>query len=236
MYAIQRGLALESSMLKRIGLLAGTILAAFALIGAMASPAAAQEQVGVFLAGEESEEAEAQPRVEAESYPLELVGKSTTAHVFGFGEIASYNCPSAEFLGDLSGATSELDLAPVYPFFSCKLSTGGATTISSNGCEYAVTVDNAGPPYVGEFGLDCPEGFSYELHNQTGCSIVIPEQAGLDAIDYKNVGAGSERAVQVEFDVSGMTYSIVGPFFCPKGKYEDGTYTGTMTLRGYSVE
>lgn len=245
MSASQHRLDREELTPRRIVLLVGVLLAGLILACATATNASAfGEQVGVYVAGEEAEEAENGPKLEAESYPVDLVGTSDTAHEFGFGEIASLECPWAEFVdgygtGGATAATSELPLWTFYPYFACQWSTGGSLTISANGCEDIVTIDNAGPPYVGKFGMECPEGWSYELHHEglgLNCTAAIPAQSGLSTVSYENVGEGSEQAVQVEFDVSGMDYSITGGGACPVGEYENGTYTGTMTLRGYEIE
>lgn len=234
MSAIQQ-LGNDGAPLKRVGLIVAAILAGVALVGMTAFTASARAQVGIFVEGEESEEEP--PRLAAEEYPVDLEGQSTSTQKYTFGEYGGelyWQCPSVEFSSteSLSSATADLSFYSYYPVFSCE-SSMGYMPISANGCSHTLTIDNAGPPYTGKFGFDCPEGQAYELHAvEVGCDIKIPEQEGSATVNLENVGEGSEAGVDVEFDVSGLSYEIDGIFLCPKGQYEDGTYTGTMTLTG----
>ncbi|HEX6687676.1 MAG TPA: hypothetical protein VF085_03300, partial [Solirubrobacterales bacterium] len=217
---------------KRIALLGGTILASIVLFGALASSASAMKPVGFFLAGEKSEEKAKQPRFEAESYPVTLRGTQNTAHVFT-SQIGSWSCNTAEFFGEQSSATAEQWLWMSY--FQCTPPFGSGS-ISPNGCEYKLHVANSGPPYTGQLEVVCPKEKSYELSFTSGavtCTMAIPAQTGLNGVSFKNTGTGSARAVEVSFNVTGLKYSLKGPpLLCKAGAYENGTYTGTMTLHG----
>jgi hypothetical protein len=219
----------EHRRLRLVGLIAGAILASLALLGTSASTASAKEQVGVYLAGEASEEASKQPRFEAEKYTAHLVGSSTTAQKYGFAAGSWLECPYAEYFGKATAKTSELVLSPWYPFFACSASNGGAVTIKQNGCEHIMTVSNAGPPYVGKFGIKCPSGAPYQFTAGT-CTISIPAQTALTGITYENTGSGKTRAVVVNLNVSGLKHSIS----CLGGMtFENGTLTGSFVLKGY---
>ncbi len=226
-----------AGMLARGGLLAGAALAGlFLLYGMTASTAAAKEQVGIYIGGEESEEEANRPKLEAESYPVVLHGESTSPHEFDF-QFATLTCGNVEFFGDLTGAAAEFPLTTFFSLGSCKWSTGTSFTITANGCNDTVEVLNAGPPYVGAFGIECPPGKSFEFHTSilgTKCSAAIPPQSGLAGISFENVGAGSKRAVEMDIEVTELDFSLKGhPLICSAGEYENGTYTGSSTLRGY---
>jgi len=208
----------------------------------MAASASAKEQRGFFLAGAKSEEAAKQPRFEGESYPTYLSGSQETVHQWTF-QGAKLKCPEVDFSGKLSGVTSELSLVTFYHFAGCTFGSGGFLTILANGCEDTVHVLNAGPPYVGEFGLKCPAGKSYELtQNLEGgntCTYVIPAQTGVNTISLANKGEGKKRGVQIVFNLSGLKYTIkTSSMFTPcapnAGTYENGTYTGTILLNGFN--
>ncbi|HEY8810041.1 MAG TPA: hypothetical protein VIM28_08465 [Solirubrobacterales bacterium] len=219
-------------MLKRIGLCAGAVLASVALFSVMAASAVAAEQRGFFVAGEKSEEAAKQPRFGGEVYPTSLA--STENSTFKFGtQFGTMECPG-EFSGKLSSAAAEITLTSFYYFSACHFAGSfEGVTITANGCDNTVNVLNEGPPYVGQFGYKCPAEKSYEFHTGA-CTIIIPAQAGHSEVTYKNTGTGKTRAVQVAFNVSGLKYSLKGPFpFGPcTGTHENGTFTGSMTLKG----
>lgn len=228
MYPAQDECQAEGSFLKRLGLLAGAVLTGIVLLCTTAAGATAAE-VGVYIGGEN-------PRFEAESYSTELLGTSDTTHEYTFGA-KTLKCPDVEFFGDLSSATSAVEFSTFYYYPWCAFSSGGGLTIMANGCTDVLSVDNSGPPYVGDFQLKCPTGQSYELVESLGggttCTYALPAQAGLSGIGYANTGTGKNRAIEVDFNLSGMKYTITGPkLICKSGTYENGTYTGTMTLRG----
>jgi hypothetical protein len=218
--------------LKQMALLASAILAGVVLLAATASSASAKAQVGLYLAGEESGEKAKQPRFEAESYPAYIFSSEDKTYEYTV-QAGTMKCPGGHS-GKLSGAASELFLAPTYIFSACTFGGSGNVTITANGCEHIVTVLNQGPPYVGQFGVKCPAGKSYEFHTPN-CTIAIPAQTGLTGVSYSNTGSGKSRAVQVTINVSGLKYSLKGPFpFGPcSGTHENGTYTGSMTLKGF---
>lgn len=214
------------------GTLAVAMLASLLVSGAFASAALAKP-VGVYLSGEESAEESKRPKLEAEAYPVSLTGLGSTAHAFGT-KLGQWSCSVAEFSQKLSAATSAQPLWMSY--FGCKAPIGTVTAINANGCEYVLHVANAGPPYQGTLDMSCPEGKSYELvmtSAGTTCTIAIPAQTGLKGVGLTNVGTGTERGVQAAFEVTGMSYSLLGPkLICQSGSYTNGTYTGTMTLHG----
>jgi hypothetical protein len=241
MSASQSGFELwgEVKPLKRIGLAAGAILASFMLLCVTASSASAKEQVGFYLAGAASEEIAKQPRFEAEKYTTYLHGESTTAHKYGF-QGGTMECPYAEFFGNVTAKTSELALSTFYPYFACSNSLGAPMTINANGCEQLVTVSNAGPPYVGKWGMKCPGQpyrFVFSLGGGLTCAVGILPQTGRDKVSYENTGEGKTRAVKVALNVSGIKYTLTssppGLEGCT-GSFENGTYTGSFTLKGYN--
>ncbi len=224
-----------SGRIGAFGALAVAMLAALALIGMAAGTAMAKEQVGVYVDGEESGEEAKQPKLKAESYPAFLRGTDDTSHVFGT-KLGNWSCADAEFNHQQSAATTAQTLWMSY--YLCTPPIGNTKAINANGCEYVLHVANAGPPYQGSLDMSCPAGNSYELVMTTAggttCTIVIPSQTGLKGVGLINVGSGSTRGVQVAFEVTGMSYSLLGQkLICQAGSYTNGTYTGTMTLRGY---
>lgn len=231
-------------MFRRLGLLVGAILASTALFCVITASASAKEQRGFFLTGAKSEEVAKQPKFEAEIYPTYLSGSQETVHKWVF-QGAKLTCPEVDFTGKLSSATPELSLVTFYHFSGCFFGSGGFLTILANGCEDTIKALNTGPPYVGEFGLKCPAGKSYELTQNFGggltCTYVIPAQTAVNTVSLANKGEGKKRGVQMVFNLSGLKYSIKTssletPCAPNVGSYENGTYTGTILLNGFDKE
>lgn len=220
--------------LGRVGLVVAGLLAILALGFATTSTASAKEQVGFFVAGEESEEEAEQPRFEAETSPAFFEGGGSD-HVWGF-QIGNLECP-VDFSGELSSAASDLTLVPFVSYFACNTPGGMTLTINSNGCVDTVDLLNSGPPYIGEFGISCPSESPYQFNLGGLCTISIPAQTGLAQVDLENTGEGAERAVHAAIDAEGLKYTISGlKFLCENGEYENGTYSGTATLKGFDEQ
>lgn len=224
----------EGLPVARIAMLVGAVLASLVLFSAMASTAVAKTQVGTFLIGEESEEAAAQPRFSAESFPAYL-SSASAAHRWEFGTLGNLECP-VSFTGKLGSAATSLRLTKFVSYFACSESPGGlAVTINWGGCEDTLDLLNAGPPYVAEYGLDCPAGNSYQFGLGGICTVSIPDQSGLDQVNLETTGTGTSRAIGVDFEVTGLKYTISGvKFLCGNGTYENGTFSGTTTLKGFN--
>ncbi|MGC1853522.1 MAG: hypothetical protein WA687_13915 [Solirubrobacterales bacterium] len=222
----------EWGALERAGLVICSLLAGVLLLGMFSARAHAAEPIGIYVGGEASEEEAKQPKFKAESYPVALTGTGETNHVFTT-KLGSWKCAVAEFAGKQPAATAAQWLWMSY--FQC-IPPFGTASIFTNGCEYILHVANSGPPYTGQLQLACPAGKAYELiftSGGTSCTIAFSPQTSSGGVSYANKGAGSNRAITVTFNVTGLKYVLKGPpLICKAGSYEDGTYTGTMTLHG----
>ncbi len=190
--------------------------------------------IGVYMAGEKSEEAAKQPKFGAEKYPVSLLGGQTTALSFGVNA-GSAKCTTIQFDGKLTAAGAEQSLGSLY---SGCTAFGFGATIASNGCQYVLHALNSGPPYVGTVDISCPAGKSIEivakLTGVTKCKALISTQSGLEGVTFTNVGAGSERGVQVNLNLAGIKYTQqvgTGAGACvSSGEFANGTLTGATTL------
>jgi len=224
-------------MLRRIALLTTAILAIAAMGATMAASAAAKEQVGVFVSGEESENEEEQPRFAAESYPAYLDGYSSGNlrwDVPAGPSVEAIECP-LDFFGELSSATASLTLSKFVYYFSCKTMPEGFTvTVINAGCEDTFGLFNSGPPYMGTFGNQCGEEGYFTFNLGSLCTVTLPHQLGLEDVSYETTGAGSERAIQASLEVEGLHYTVGGfAPFCGNGEYTEGSYSGTVVLEGF---
>jgi hypothetical protein len=229
----------QQKPLPRFGVIAGALLACIALLGVAASSAAAKEQRGFFVTGAESGEASKKPRFEAEKYSSFVLGTGDEEYGFAIG---SMTCPESEFSTTLASAASQLSLNGFRRYFSCKAPFGFNMTIMGNGCQDILTVSNAGPPYVGTYGLSCgAQEYEYNLGNGS-CRIRIPTQTVPASVEYSNSGEGTKRVVTADIEVSSLKYSIsterkiFNPCYAHVGTYENGTYSNTMTIAAYDSQ
>jgi len=219
-------------------MIVAAILASAALASAAASTASAKEQVGVFLAGEESENEEEQPRFSAETYPTVLDGgsKGNLRWDVNVGVIAeTIECP-VDLSGELSSASTKIVLSKFLYYFNCETSPYPLTiTVTNTGCEDGFSLFNVGPPYLGAFGNECAEEGAFTFNLEGWCTVALPQQAGLEQVNYETTGEGSKRAIEASIGVKeGLKYIVGGDeLLCGNGEYEDGAYSGTVTLEGF---
>lgn len=222
----------DGTMLRRIVPLVGAMLATVALLGAAASSASA-EPVGLFIAGEKSEEVAKQPKFEAEKYTATV--KSTALSEFEFvAQTGKLKCSEFAIPGTISAATSSFKTSQF--FWPCKF-LGLATTITANGCEFVLHVLNAGPPYVGTTDIVCPAGKAIEFTASSGgtkvCTLQMLPQTGVEGVSFQNTGAGSSRAITVNFKLTTMKYAQVpgmGIPICTAGEYTNGIFSASDSL------
>ena len=224
-------------MFGRIGPFAGAMLASLALLCASGSVASATASTGFYVAGEKSAEEAKQPKFTAESYPTNIEGGASTNYKFTVN-LGSVECGTALYFGKITSATPAMVFQP--SLFSCIAKSGESSfpvSIHANGCEYGLRVLNAGPPYTGTFGFECPSEFGYEfivsISETLKCSIDFFPQKGVEGVSYQNSGEGSKRAVTATLGLSGLKYKQEGSkFFCKPGEYSNGTLTGSEKLVG----
>lgn len=186
--------------------------------------------LGFFLAGEASEEESEQPRFEAEHYLRAIDGGGLPTFVTDDG--GSIVCEDTGLHGSISGPSKQLTLDATYGACVTTASGGGKfpTSVAMNGCTYTLTAENAGPPYSGVWGIDCPTGKQVEFIltiNKEGatCAIRMDTQSGLSGVSLANVGSGPDRGVAIDAEVAGVAYEGCGVS-------GTGTWTGEPTLMG----
>ncbi len=223
------------SMLRRVVPLLGLVLATAALLGATASSAAAAP-VGLFIAGEKSEEKAKQPRFEAEKYTATIASKRVTGFNF-VGQTVKLKCTEIQLPGTISAATSELKFTQA--FSQCILA-GLPTTIESNGCEFELNVLNVGPPYAGTTDIVCPteKGIEFTawlgpIGTEKGCVLSLLPQTGIEGLSFENTGTGTGRAITANFNLTTVKFTQVGVEgfgTCKTGEYTNGTFTTSVSL------
>ncbi len=186
---------------------------------------------GLFVAGKESGEEASKPKIEAEKYPASISGSQVSQHKFT--TLAGHTkCSKAQFSGTVSAATASLSLSPAMSS-GCNVS-GIAVTWTMNSCSYKHNVLNAGPPYTATMDISCSKAGDEIVIQSATCWIKIPAQSGLKGIGLENSGAGSERAVTITYNITGISYKLEGNCPAKSGAYADGAYAGSTKLVGFN--
>ncbi|HEX5713850.1 MAG TPA: hypothetical protein VFX85_11095 [Solirubrobacterales bacterium] len=197
---------------------------------------------GLYMTGQQSEEAAKQPKFAAEKYPVTITGFQDPAQkqaltITGNRKV---ECGEANSLSQASAATAQLTLNTEY--VGCVLTVllnEFTTVISTNGCSFQLNALNAGPPYKGSVDIACGEGKAIELNVYGGgaviCTYKISPQSGLTGVGLTNVGTGTEQGVAVSYNLSGIPVTRVKGTLAACGyANQTATYTGATTLHGIS--
>lgn len=176
--------------------------------------------VGVFVAGG------AEPRIDAEKFPITLIGsQNTKGSVALTTDVGTVSCDEASFEGPQSSAAASVPLAGA--FAGCYLTgTGLTVTVNPNGCQY---VFEASSSSAGGLRLQCPSGQAMTVSGP-GCTITVPAQQ-LGSLAYQNQGSAYHRKIEASLSGKGISYSTKG-FMCGTAAKVNGSSKGVVTLRG----
>lgn len=171
-------------------------------------------------------------KFEAESYPLHVVAEDSATHVVELGNVGNVECAEVGFVADVPSATNTLD--PVEAEYgNCVTSSTWQTTLSMRSCHYVF--------YSWfEWDIACTEpGDAVEIKiyklgsSEVKCTALIGPQH-LGGVEFTTVGEGRKRAVDVNFNTSGITYSTAGGLLncgVKNGAHTEGNYTGSSQFK-----
>ncbi len=186
---------------------------------------------GVFISGKESSEEALKPKLTAEKYPVALSGPQVTAHKLTVSKGNGIQCTNAQFSATATGPTASFSLTPTMS--SC-LFLGQKTTWNMNSCSYKHNVANAGPPYSASMDIACSKAGDEIVISNSYCTVRVPAQSGLKAIELANSGEGTERAITITYNATGISFKEEGILCHGPGSHTNGTYTGTTKLAGFN--
>jgi hypothetical protein len=202
--------------------------------------------VGVAGAGAGS--AQAEPFVEADSYPATVTGAPLMSTVFWFHPGASplaWECIGAPLQGELVAPSVSLLLTPSYSECRWMYPPGSpfsVVTMTMNGCKWRLHGLSKVEPgaYESLADLECPVGqeVSIELRELTVtiCRMKLSSQANKSQVfllDKLNEEIASDDSVEAFFNVEKLRYKMETPSgLCPvgSGTYEDLKYQGKESL------
>lgn len=208
-------------MTRNLKILGLAVVAALALSAVVASGASAKHHFA------------------APNAPTDGTGSQTTQNIFttSGGEV---KCNTATFSGT-QGAIRSSSVS-VTPAYSGCTAFGFATThVKMNGCTYEFTtptVNLGGGQFTGEPPhVRCPAGAQIEITPTffgSVCTVKVPPQTPTSGhVLYQNQGVDATRDVLVTSGVTGIHYTVQpGGTLCGASG-TNGSYTGSVTLRGY---
>lgn len=214
------------------GLLAGeTVLAARAVGDSVGFYVAGVElPLGIYLRGEESEEEAVQPRVEADRYPISIVGTGQSTLGTSVGD---FECEGSQLQTELIEPSNEL----IFPASHGECSALGlSVAVAENSCSYVLNVDNAGPPYSGSVDIACDEGdaIEYEVKTPTGVVLFaakVGSQENVAQASLSNTQKGAEAGIAVDVEGENLEYELSGAY-CESEIRTDGSLVLAETLVG----
>jgi hypothetical protein len=173
-------------------------------------------------------------------------GEQTATNVFTT-PAGTIKCKKVSVSGTAEGTTVEtvpsgkIDSAKhlfrLGPSYSECTAFGQAATVTTTGCFYDIAPSSE---TAGTIQIICETGKSITVHVPAGsCTVTIGEQIpATPTLDFTVEGPEATRDVLVKSTVEGITYTVTGPgTICgTAGKANNGIYTGTFTLKGYSDE
>ncbi|HET8814966.1 MAG TPA: hypothetical protein VFM51_08420 [Solirubrobacterales bacterium] len=179
---------------------------------ALAALGPAQSQAGEFTAAE---------------YPATITGQNVGVHELTT-EIGVMECEMT-FDGPLVEPSETLTVVPTYGT-GCTIE-GLMVHVSNNGCDFLLHAgETLGEHEVGgTMDIQCPVGnaIDFEITAMMFCHLTVPAQEGL-AVKFQNSTMFPDAHLNT--NVQGLTYRLDPG--CPVvGNYNNGTYTGTTTVK-----
>lgn len=193
----------------------GLILVAALTIGAVTAPAASAQPFGIF-----SEDPAA----------TEITGSDHNGNLDWKFDTGEFECENETEEGSFEeGEAESTALSVTLSFTEC-----AKGTVDANGCKFVYhegDIENG--QFEGSVDLSCPGTKKLEV-TSANCIVTVPSQKGLKKITYTNKGAGVNREITVDFNVTGLSYTEdqKGATPCKGGAKNNGAITGSRTLTG----
>jgi hypothetical protein len=172
--------------------------------------------------------AQAEHKFTSESTTTYLLGEQKTKNVFTTSG-GTVECTGAKFEGGPFSGT-ELKSVTIHPTYTGCTAFGLNATVETTGCNYII--EAAGKEEMGTAKVECEEGKLIRI-KPLGCEVTVgPQTPTTPTVSFTNESTGKTADVLVTAEVGGITYTSSG-FPCgPSGT--NGTYTGSVTTKGYS--
>jgi hypothetical protein len=171
----------------------------------------------------------AAPLFHAESEPVTFKGSSSdNVFVTNAGEVA---CSTSSFAGTNTTKTSTtVTLTPTYS--GCKAFGFLGATVEPHGCDYTFHLVEGSIPPTATVDVNCT-GTNEITISSTGCVVHVPPQTGLKHVVFESLGSKATRTIKANVTITGIKYTAT-PGCLNAGTGTNGTYTGTVTLSGFT--
>jgi len=214
-------------MIRNLKVLGLALVAVFAMSAVAASMASADE-------------------LTSESSPVQLTGKQIAPGDVFTTEVGTVKCKEVSYKATTATPTTTVTATPTYPVKALDgtqncTGFGFPAEIHTNGCTYLFHI---GVATTGTLDVLCPEGKEITVTaigtGTNKCTVHVPAQSGKATITYRNVGSLTTREIEVEANITTLTYSWnkgTGLGACSKeekttGEKGTGTYTGKALITG----
>lgn len=134
-------------------------------------------------------------------------------------------CSHRTYVGTPNTPTSAT-LRIAFAYSGCRAFGFVNTTIHTNGCEFVLHITS------GATSIDCPVGQTITT-TAYNCWVTTGSQGPLGPVTYTSNGTGISRDVTMDINITGLQYTQHSKSFpgCTNGSFNNGTYTGSMTMR-----
>jgi len=112
---------------------------------------------------------------------------------------------------------------------------GVSASVEMKSCDYVWDLIEKSSPATATFGIKCTTAGDAIAFSASSlpCTVSFPAQTGLAHMTFLSSGGAEPTDVTASFTVEKTKYTATG-VGCPKaGTFEDGKYTGTVTLEAF---
>jgi hypothetical protein len=136
-------------------------------------------------------------------------------------------CHTAKYTSSIAVATTQqLSVTPVYE--NCTTGSGGAATVTMNGCTYTFNSRSTGH---GTAGIVCPGSARAEVHTSAG-TLSFGTQTADEGLVYTTVTHSTKHALTVDVTAKGIDYTCHGACQIFGTSGTSATMTGNVTATG----
>ena len=138
-------------------------------------------------------------------------------------------CHSPSYSGHATGLTStHITIIPVYN--NCTTGTGGAATVTMNGCSYTFT--SRTPPGHATVHLDCPVGARAEVHTGGGTLTFGAQTPTTNGVLYETITTNNKHALTLNATQEGIHYECHGACAIFGTSGTNAKLSGAATIAG----
>ena len=138
----------------------------------------------------------------------------------------------------LAKTATSVEVVPTYSECTVKEGETSFTAhVHMNSCHYNLTVsaDEGEGEAAGPLDIACGEAedkveVRATFLGERQCLDIPPQTPGEDRVDYRTVGEGTTRSIDIAPTVESLSYTRTG--VCGSGEASDGTYEGEARLTG----